>query len=1107
MNIKNLEQQLLDAIKNNNLNDFKNDVIFFLKNIGESAPLTKLLLDSYLSFQNDYLTSKNKIITSVIIPCHNYGLYLRDAVLSVLHQTFPYFEIIIVNDGSEDNSHSVATKILSDFPDHHISYVNQPHSGIVQPRNRGVGMARGNYILPLDADDMIAPQFLEKTVAYLDSHPSHGYVSTKALFFGDVNKIWPRDDFHHINLFATNQQTNTTLYRKEMWEDIGGYDERMIHGYMDWEFWIRATKFGWIGHQLDEPLFFYRRKSNSVVMKAKKNDVEIKSQIMKLHPEVYLADLIDLTDPELHRKNWIPPRLIKKDALPKNRTRSSDSQDIPPSDGKISATQKLRILYVCHDFPPHKYAGAQLYAKHLAEEINSKELANIQILFPIVRRKDKNDYEIVSKNEDGLFIHQLYKPCVDEPNKVYDSIVYKKISNFLITEKFDLIHFHGLGQLSLAPIFSAHKLNIRSIITLHDYWFICDRWHMIKHDQSLCSGPDSIEKCAICFLEARGMDMKQINLALNYQSMRKSYMKKAFSIFAHRYAPSKFLADTFAKFGFSDIEVAPLGLSSLPLCPKRKTTNNPTKLGYAGQFIPRKGIDTLLQAIQILDDPSISLHIWGKPQDDPYGHDILKQIKDIPSITYHGPFNANDLEEIYSLIDLAIIPSRMENYPLTILEAFAHGTPVVATKVGGIPEIIANHCPDLLVDAGNSEQLATAIRTALRPETYTALCAKIPQVRSITQDAHDYITRYNNMLSHEHPIQRIRILFYFFKNVHIPILLPLYRALKAQNADVEIGFSYLPPSPQIRAGLLPDEVRIIEQAGVPIHPTPQEFKPDLTFIADSVYPWVEGCGQLVHVGHGVLSKGQYYTDTPTARREEFADLVCVPGKHHQAIMRRIISKPVVATGMCKLDDLFSGKINRASVIKQYGLPADYRYVLFAPTFNDELSAIPFVQDRIGKVLPDDRTLLIIKLHPSTKAEYKEMYRALPNRDKRIIFADELDITPFLALCDVMISDVSSAMMEFAALDKPVILFNNPNWTSYQNFNPADIEFQWRDIGVQVANLDEMREAVSLCLQTPGLHADKRKKYTDLLFANKRDGSAAERIVKVALSLVQTEQER
>ena len=91
---------------------------------------------------------------------------------------------------------------------------------------------------------------------------------------------------------------------------------------------------------------------------------------------------------------------------------------------------KLKTLFVCHDFPPHKYAGAQLYAKHLAEEINSKKLANVQILFPIVRSKDKNDYEIVSNNEKDLFIHQLYKPCVDEPNKVYDSVVYNKNFKF-----------------------------------------------------------------------------------------------------------------------------------------------------------------------------------------------------------------------------------------------------------------------------------------------------------------------------------------------------------------------------------------------------------------------------------------------------------------------------------------------------------------------------------------------------------------------------------------------------------------------------------------------------------------------------------------------------
>jgi CDP-glycerol glycerophosphotransferase (TagB/SpsB family) len=130
-----------------------------------------------------------------------------------------------------------------------------------------------------------------------------------------------------------------------------------------------------------------------------------------------------------------------------------------------------------------------------------------------------------------------------------------------------------------------------------------------------------------------------------------------------------------------------------------------------------------------------------------------------------------------------------------------------------------------------------------------------------------------------------------------------------------------------------------------------------------------------------------------------------------------------------------------------------------------------------------------------------MYKNLVQKDQRVIFADEHDITPFLALCDIMISDVSSAMMEFAALDKPLILFNNPNWKSYQNYNPNDIEFKWRDIGLQVTSLEEMKNAVIRSLENPKEFSDKRKLYTDQLFANKYGDEAAERIIEAAMALL------
>jgi CDP-glycerol:poly(glycerophosphate) glycerophosphotransferase len=350
----------------------------------------------------------------------------------------------------------------------------------------------------------------------------------------------------------------------------------------------------------------------------------------------------------------------------------------------------------------------------------------------------------------------------------------------------------------------------------------------------------------------------------------------------------------------------------------------------------------------------------------------------------------------------------------------------------------------------------------------------------------------------------IRVMFFFFKNVHIPILKPIYEACKRMYPEAEIGFACMPYAPEMRAGFLPKELEIIRSIGEKVYTTPQEFRPDITFIADSVYPWVQGCGRLVHVGHGVLSKGQYYTDTDVARREEQADLVCVPGEYHAGVMQRIISTPVVATGMAKLDSVFRGEITRDLILQQLNLPRDFKYILFAPTFNDELSAIPFVLEKIVEVLPDERTCLLIKLHGSTKQEYKELYQRLGQRNKQVHYAGDLDITPFLVLADVMISDVSSAMMEFAALDKPLVLFNNPRWHCYPHYNPVDIEFCWRDIGIEVTSLDEMVTAVNYVLFQSRFLSRQRQIYTDRLFANKYDGRGGERIVREAFALLQSQ---
>lgn len=154
------------------------------KNEGESEILASWVMQSQLAEGEIMPPEQGAPLVSFVVPCFNHAEYLRECILSLLKQDFNSFEIIIINDGSTDNTDEVATQLENDFPKHRIRHINQENSGLVRSRNRGCTVAKGKYILPIDADDLIAPSFLSKTVKVLESHPELDYVSSKALFLG-----------------------------------------------------------------------------------------------------------------------------------------------------------------------------------------------------------------------------------------------------------------------------------------------------------------------------------------------------------------------------------------------------------------------------------------------------------------------------------------------------------------------------------------------------------------------------------------------------------------------------------------------------------------------------------------------------------------------------------------------------------------------------------------------------------------------------------------------------------------------------------------------------------------------------------------------------------
>lgn len=199
---------------------------------------------------------KNRI--SVIIPCYNHEHFLTTAINSVLEQTHEDIEIIIVDDGSTPPLNPLNYK-----PDWLI-FIRQENKGLPAARNAGIKAASGEWILPLDADDKIAPTFLEKALALTER--AH-IVSTGLQQFGARNGYsMPLVAPTHKDFLIKNRINCCSLYRRSMWEKLGGYDEKMRDGYEDWDFWLRATNAGYVVRVIQELLFFYRKHNQRTLL-------------------------------------------------------------------------------------------------------------------------------------------------------------------------------------------------------------------------------------------------------------------------------------------------------------------------------------------------------------------------------------------------------------------------------------------------------------------------------------------------------------------------------------------------------------------------------------------------------------------------------------------------------------------------------------------------------------------------------------------------------------------------------------------------------------------------------------------------------------------------
>lgn len=247
---------------------------------------------------------------SVIIPCYNQGAWVDEAVASVLAQTFRDFEIIVVNDGSTDEA---TNRLLLEYERPQTRVIRTANQGVAMARNTAIREAKGVYILPLDADDRIAPTYLEKGVAILDRDQEVGIVYSLGELFGSREGHWAVPDFSVRGILLTNLIFCSALYRKSDWERVGGYNPNMRSGSEDWDFWLSLVELGRGVTRIPEVLFYYRITAGSRERSMDRGRrVDMHLQLMRNHPQLFIENARPILEFYYRLTASFPYRLLKR---------------------------------------------------------------------------------------------------------------------------------------------------------------------------------------------------------------------------------------------------------------------------------------------------------------------------------------------------------------------------------------------------------------------------------------------------------------------------------------------------------------------------------------------------------------------------------------------------------------------------------------------------------------------------------------------------------------------------------------------------------------------------------------------------------------------------
>lgn len=449
-----------------------------------------------------------------------------------------------------------------------------------------------------------------------------------------------------------------------------------------------------------------------------------------------------------------------------------------------------RILIAVHKFFPNHRAGTEVLTLKVSQELIRRgyEVLVLTANPPDTDARHASGPDTADYIYEGVPVHVVEEPLRLAGYTFMHEFEHKGIAGHFkeVINRFrpDLVHVFHAQNLSASIVHVASQMNIPIIFSAMDFWFVCPLVQLRRTDGKICRGPSMMAaNCLTCYTPELFPPVGQVAAAVGkkYGALAKAitcmpgplrslstrflygayvagklpaaaratiarpaYLQTAANKFASIMVPTAIMREIFVENGIDErlIEHVPFGIDTAPLdAYKSKTVSDVLRIGYIGTFYEHKGVDLLIQACANLPEHArASLTLYGDLNQFPEYGKMLSQLaarlqkKNCP-IYFADTFPNVQLGPVMTGVDVLVVPSRWyENTPLVIQSALATKTPVVATNLGGMSELVKHEYNGLLFDLNDSDSLARQlVRLIENPQLYSRLRENIGPERTIAQ--------------------------------------------------------------------------------------------------------------------------------------------------------------------------------------------------------------------------------------------------------------------------------------------------------------------------------------------------------------------------------------